>query len=239
MEKIITAENFRSFAYANDAIVTRPIRGIALDFFGLGGASMFWDETDAGKFYAEHGILLIVPYNNPWAWMNRQAVAYTDELVDVMMSKYDLPDSTPIVSTGGSMGGLSALVYTAYAKRTPKACVANCPVCDLPYHFTERPDLPRTLYSAFWNYEGTMEEALKATSPLHLAQDGKMPRVKYTVFHCTADAAVNKEKHSDRFIEAMAGYDVTYHVVPDRGHCDLTPEMWDAYRAAAAAAVNG
>ena len=230
MEKIITAENFRNFAYVNDNICAKPIRGVVLEFFGLGGASMFWDETDAGKFYAERGILFIVPYNNPWAWMNRQAVAYTDELVDVMIGKHNLPDDAAIVSTGGSMGGLSALIYTAYAKRTPKACVANCPVCDLPYHFTERPDLPRTLYSAFWNYDGTMDDALRATSPLHLAIAGKMPDVKYTLFHCTADQAVNKEMHSDKFIAAMAERDVTYHVVPDRGHCDLTPEMWEMYR---------
>lgn len=238
MEKIITRENLRNFAYCSDEICVKPIRGIVLDFFGLGGSAMYWDDTDAGKFYAERGIVLIVPYNNPWAWMNRQAVAYTDELVDVIFEKYSLPETTPIVSTGGSMGGLSALIYTAYAKRTPAACVANCPVCDLPYHFTERPDLPRTLYSAFWNYDGTMEDALRATSPLHLAEAGKMPDVKYTVFHCTADQAVNKEMHSDRFIDAMKNRDVTYHVVPDRGHCDLTPEMWEKYREAAVQACE-
>lgn len=237
MEKIITAENFRNFAYCNDGICEKPIRGIVVEFFGLGGASMFWDETDAGKFYGERGILFLVPYNNPWAWMNRQAVAYTDELVDVLFEKHNLPEDTPVISTGGSMGGLSALVYTAYAKRTPAACVANCPVCDLPYHYTERPDLPRTLYSAFWNYEGTMEEALRETSPLHLARDGKMPDVKYTVFHCTADKAVNKDMHSERFLASMTSRAVTYHIVKDRGHCDLTPEMWEKYRAAAVDAV--
>lgn len=239
MEKIITYETIRSFAYSNDAIVTKPVRGIAIDFFGLGGASMFWEDTDAGKFYAERGIILLVPYNNPWAWMNRQAVAYTDELVDVLFEKYSLPDSTPIISTGGSMGGLSALVYTAYAKRTPKACVANCPVCDLPYHYTERPDLPRTLYSAFANYEGTMDDALRSASPLHLAQTGKMPDVDYTVFHCEKDEAVNKGMHSDKFIaEMQKSRRVTYYAVPDKGHCDLTPEMWDKYRAAVVAAAK-
>ena len=239
MEKIITAENFRNFAYCNDEICKKPIRGVAVEFFGLGGASMFWEETETGTFYAEQGILLLVPYNNPWAWMNRQAVAYTDELLDVLFAKYNLPENTPVVSTGGSMGGLSALVYTAHAKRTPVACVANCPVCDLPYHFTERPDLPRTLYSAFWNYEGTMDEAMKETSPLHLARAGKMPDVKYTVFHCSADQAVNKDMHSERFLAAMTKRDVTYHIVYGRGHCDLTPEMREKFRAAVVAAVNG
>ena len=164
MEKIITYETLRNFAYVNDGICGRPIRGIVL-FFGLNGRDMYSDDTPDGQYFARLGILYVVPYNNPWAWMNRQAVSYTDEILDVLFAQYDLPGDLPVVSTGGSMGGLSALVYTKYARRTPVACVANCPVCDLPYHFTERPDLPRTLYSAFWNYEGTLDEALRLSAP--------------------------------------------------------------------------
>ncbi len=237
MEKIITYENLRRFAYSNDKICTRPIRALAIEFFGLGGQVMFGEHPETGQYYAQRGILFLVPYNNPWAWMNPQAVAYTDELVDVLFEWYGLGEDIPIIATGGSMGGLSALIYTAYAKRTPKACVANCPVCDLPYHYTEREDLPRTLYSAFSGYEGSMEEALRAHSPLHLAKDGKMPRVDYTIFHCTADMAVNKEMHSDRLIEAMEGHRLCYYAVPDRGHCDLGEEMTKRYMDAIVAAA--
>ena len=237
MEKIITYDTLRSFAYCNDKICKKPIRGIAVSFFGLGGMAMFAEDTDEGKRFAEKGILWLVPYNNPWAWMNRQAVGYTDELIDVLVQHYGLPEDIPVVSTGGSMGGLSALVYTACAKRTPVACVANCPVCDLPYHFTERPDLPRTLYSAFWNYEGTIEEALCSASPIHLAE--KMPDVDYTIFHCEADQAVNKQKHSDVFVQKMQpAHRVTYITVPERGHCDLPPQEREMYNAAIEAAVE-
>lgn len=231
MEKLITYPTLRNFAYSNDKICQKPIRGIALSFFGLGGKEMFAEDTELGLFLAEKGIILIIPYTNPWSWMNKQAVAYTDELIDVIMEEYGLPEDLPIVSTGGSMGGQSALVYTAYAKRTPKACVANCPVCDLPYHFTERPDLPRTLYSAFGQYDCSLEEALQSASPLHLAEAGKMPDVKYTIYHCTEDKAVNKEMHSDRFVVAMH-YGVNYFAVPDRGQCDLPPEFRESYNQA-------
>ena len=113
--------------------------------------------------------------------MNRHTVDYTDELIDVLFREYDLPENLPIVSTGLSRGGLSALVYTAYAKRTPVACVANCPVCDLPYHYTERPDLPRTLYSAFGTYTGTLDEAMRSASPMHIVD--KLPvSTAYYVF---------------------------------------------------------
>lgn len=225
MEKIINIDNLSGFAYCNHKICNKPIKGIAISFFGLGGCTMFAEETEDGKKYAEKGILLLVPYQNPWAWMNRQTVDYTDELVDVLFDAYNLPEDTPIVSTGGSMGGLSALVYTHYAKRTPVACVANCPVCDLPYHYTERVDLPRTLYSAFGGYEGTMEQALRSASPLHLVDI--MPKATaYYVFHCEEDKAVNKAMHSDRFVkELQKEHSVKYYAVPERGHCDLTEEM--------------
>lgn len=238
MEKIITYENLRSFTYSNDKICTQPIRGIVIDHCWLGQQAMHKEDPAEGKLYAENGILFLIPYSNPWGWMNRQALAFAEEILDVVMEHYNLPDNTPIVSTGTSMGGLATLVYTRYAKRTPVACVANCPVCDLVYHFTERPDLPRTIYSAFFNYEGTMEDALKLNSPLHLAKE--MPDTEYTLFHGDADTAVNIHKHSERFVEAMkeTGHRITYYVDPNRNHNDLTPEMNALLRKTVLDAIN-
>lgn len=229
MEKIITYDNLRNFAYCNAELCKGSIKGIVLEFFGLGGASMFHEDTEKGIAYAQKDILFVLPYNNPWAWMNEQAVRYTDEIVAVLMEHFDLPRDIPIISTGGSMGGLSALVYTAKAAITPTTCVANCPVCDLPYHYTERPDLPRTLYSAFWHETGSIEEVLQTGSPLHMVSG--MPDVPYYIFHCDADQSVNKEKHSDVFVKALSqNHRVTYYEVPGRGHCDLTEDMWQVYR---------
>ena len=90
MEKIITWENLRNFAYCNDGVCQKPIRGIVISFFGLGSTAMFQEDTEEAIFYGENGILYLVPYNNPWAWMNPQAVAYTDELVDVLFAHYGL-----------------------------------------------------------------------------------------------------------------------------------------------------
>lgn len=235
MEKIMTYETLRSFTYSNDKLCTQPIRGIVVNFTGLGGASMMDYDSALAITYAKQGIVYLHPYVNPWNWMNRQAVEYTDEIIDVLLAQYGLPEDLPIVSSGGSMGGQSALVYTYYAKRTPVACVANCPVCDLPYHFTERPDLPRTLYSAFGSMEGTMEEALRSASPLHLAET--MPDTAYIIFHCGADQAVNKEKHSDRFVAAMQDRDITYYEIPECGHCDLPAEVWVEYYDAITSAI--
>ena len=233
MKHIITYETLSYFAATNADTVTTPVRGIVLTFHGLGFSQMFSEHDDYAVTLAERGILRVIPYYNPWCWMNRQTVEFVDEIIDVLAEHFGLPDDLPIISTGGSMGGLCSLAYAAYAKRTPAAVVSNCPVCDLPFHYTERPDLPRTLYSAFGTYDGTMDEALRSASPLHLAQDGKMPDILYYIFHCTEDKAVNKEQHSDRFVAAMeaCGRNVTYTAVPDRGHCDLSPEARVRYDA--------
>ncbi|MBO5051497.1 MAG: prolyl oligopeptidase family serine peptidase [Clostridia bacterium] len=231
MEKIITYETLRRFAYSNDKLIKGDIRGIVLNFFGLGGMPIFYDDSGEAKEFAAQGVIFVQPYYNPWCWMNAQAVDFVDEIVSVLVEHYGLGDGVKVVSTGGSMGGLSALVYTAYARITPVACVANCPVCDLPYHFTEREDLPRTLYSAFGTFEGSMDEALRSRSPLHLVE--KMPHVPYTIFHCEDDRAVNLEKHSLRFVEAMRPtHDVAFITVPLRGHCDLSYEAHIQYREA-------
>ena len=229
MNQIINYETLRNYAYSNDKICIHPIKGIVISFFGLGRSEMYSDDTEEGMYFAERGIIYIIPYNNPWSWMNRQAVSYTNEIIDVVIDTVQLPDNIPIVSTGGSMGGQSALVYMVYAKRTPVACVANCPVCDLPFHFTERKDLPRTLYSAFFNESGTMTEALKSASPIHLVD--RMPDSNYFIFHCENDSKVSKEKHSDIFIKEMAKkHQIKYHTIPERDHCDLTEDMWKLYR---------
>ncbi len=228
MNKIINYENLRSFAYSNDRLINGEIKGIVIDFFGLGCQSMFnKEDTKEGKLFAENNIIYLIPYANPWGWMNRSEIALSDEIIDVIIDKYALSKDIKIASIGGSMGGLCSLVYTYYAKYTPTLCVSNCPVCDLPYHFTEREDLPRTLYSAFCREDGELNDILKRYSPLHLAP--KMPKIKYTVFHCDKDECVNKEMHSDRLYEAMRDMDITYHIVKDRGHCDLGEEMYQLY----------
>ena len=221
MEKIITYDTLRKFAYSNDRLIKGEIKGIVLYFAGLGNTAMYDKDPGDALEFAEKGIVFVRPYCNPWAWMNRQAVAYTDEIISVLCEKYGLNDTVKIVSTGRSMGGLSAFVYCAYAKITPIACVANCPVCDLPYHFTERPDLPSTLYSAFGEYEGDMQSAMQSCSPLHLVE--RMPDISYTVFHCTGDKSVAIDKHTEPFVRAMEkAHNIQFNVVPLRGHCDLS-----------------
>lgn len=228
MENVVKFENIRSFAYVNDGVCARPIRGIVLNFLGLGSTAMYSEETAEGEFYGARGLLYIVPYLDPWAWMNRAAVRLTDEIVAAVTEEFG---ELSVLSSGGSMGGLSAIVYTAYARKTPVRCVANCPVCDAVYHYGERPDLPRTFYSALLGYEEPLGEALSSISPLHLTK--KLPRIPYRIFHCDEDRAVNLERHSVPFVKAMRaeGHDIALELIHGRGHCDLGDEGRSAYAA--------
>lgn len=230
MENVITYENLRNFAYSNDDLIQGPIRGVILEFMGLNGSAMYDAHTERGIDLAARGIVLMIPYNNPWNWMNRQAVDFTDALLEALRAHYDLKADPPIVSTGGSMGGLCALVYARTARVTPIACVVNCPVCDLPFHYTERPDLPRTLLSAYQTEPyATLDEALKAHSPLHLAAE--LPDISYSLFHCLEDRMVDIRAHSERFVAAMraCGKHIQYFKVPGRDHCDLDEEARARY----------
>ena len=228
MEKIITYQDLRKFAYSNDRICKRPINGIVRAFVGLGDTTIYEEDTEAGILFAEAGVLYLLPYYNPWAWMNRQTVAFVDELVDLLFETFELPEETPIVSTGGSMGGLSALVYIAKAKHKISACIANCPVCDLPGFYAEFSHVPRTLYSAFGNYDCSLQEAMESASPVHLVD--QMPDIPYYIFHCAEDDSVLPENHSEIFVEKMRkNHRITYHVIPGRGHCDLPEEVLNQY----------
>lgn len=227
----INYENLRSFCYSNDHLIKGEIKGIAIEFYGLGSQAMHHTDPHLAEKYARAGIVLIHPYSNPWGWMNSEEVSLTDEILDVLFDKYSLKD-TPIISCGGSMGGLCGIVYCAYAKRTPKACVTDCPVCDLPFHFTERVDLPRTLYSALRNEGMSLDDALKSRSPLHLV--GKLPKINYYIFHCDKDTAVNIDAHSTKLVKALEenGYSVKYEVVNGRNHCNLTLDAQERYEEA-------
>jgi dipeptidyl aminopeptidase/acylaminoacyl peptidase len=218
------------FTYLNDNCCQKPIRGIVLDFHGLGGGSqMISQDSGLAQWYGENHLLYLIPYDNPWSWMNDTAVKTVDLILDAVQKYYDLSSSVPIIATGGSMGGLGSLIFTRHSRHFIKACAANCPVCDLLYHMTERPDLPRTIFSAFAHYPYSLEEAAAFSSPLHQAES--MPHIPYFIVHGEKDQAVNKAEHSDRFVKKMLalGHTIHYEQVPGMEHCALSGMAKERY----------
>jgi len=216
----------RQLAWIGDGYTRGTPRAVVLVFHGLGYTDIKRGPSADEIAWSEAGGIVVFPYYGPWSWMNRQARTLVDDLVEAVYAGLGLPDGLPLISTGGSMGGLSALLYTRYARRPIAGCLARYPVCDLAYHYDERPDLPRTVEHALGGYRETMERLLAEHSPL--AQASHMPRVPYMIVHGDADGMVSKTAHSDKMVEAMrdSGHDVTYLEVPGMGHGrDVPPHV--------------
>jgi len=198
--------------------VIGPVRGIVVRFNGLGSMNMKpaadWPDLEL----ASKGALVVEVFQDPWGWMNDDTRDLFDEVVDGVRVRYGLDPSLPLIATGGSMGGHAALAYCFKSRHRITACQVNCPVCDLAYHFGERPDLPRTFYHAYGR-DGDVVERLRSNSPLH--QAAHMPDIPYQILHGGEDKAVSKEHHSDRLVSTLRdrGLRVEYIEVPEMGHC--------------------
>jgi Prolyl oligopeptidase family len=185
--------------------VTPPIRGLVLRFPGLGNIGMKTDPDSYDLEWGQAGLLTISPYQDPWGWMNPRVQRFVDDMVDAIRRRHQLPAEIPLLSTGGSMGGHAALLYSLKSRHAVAACMALWPVCDLPFHYGERPDLPRTMHHAFDSYQG-IEAALQAHSPLH--QVASLPDIPYLIVHGAKDQAVGKAAHSDRLVDAMRSHNL-------------------------------
>ncbi len=215
--------NLRSFCFSNDAQITGPIRGLIIAFGGLGGQGTYRDRADNSDELAELGLVYVRPYLDPWNWMNERAVAQADEMIDVILDHYGL-QGLPVCSSGGSMGGHGALLFAKLSHQHIVSCVSCSPVCDLVYHYSERPDVARTVYSAYGPAEDILA-LIEKRSPVQIADE--LPDIPYIIYHGDADDQVSKAAHSDRLVARLRalGRRVTYIEVPGGEHCHLSPEM--------------
>jgi dipeptidyl aminopeptidase/acylaminoacyl peptidase len=208
----------KQVAWLTDDIVRPPIRGMVVEFPWLGWTEFRTQPSAEDTFLAENGILNIIPYYGPWSWMNPSARAFVEEVLDSTRQVLDLPQDLPLVCTGVSMGGCSSLLFARYYQGRLDGCVANCPVCDLPFHFSERPDLPRTFYHAFTRDPVRLADALRTHSPRH--ESARMRRIPYCIIQGDADPLVSKKAHSDQLVAALRqqGHSVVYEEIPGMGH---------------------
>ena len=233
--KCINRDTLPYFASTNEMVLTGPVRAVVLEFPGLGGGSCMGGQDAVGPYTAPYGlycghenILLAYVFTGPWSWMNDVAVRIADAVVDAIWDRFQLSDDTPLISTGGSMGGCGALLYSVYGRRTPSACATNGPACDALDLYKSAPDFARTLFNAVAHYDCDLEEALASLSAIRLVD--RMPNIPYYIVHTDMDEAIPIERHSGALVPLMRqrGLDVTFNVVPNRRHCDLPMEDWNA-----------
>jgi len=205
-----------SFAYVATEYVNEP-KAVIINFPGLGSCEMRSSLDMKETVWASKGALMVFPFVNPWNWMNQKTVKFADMVLDCVESRFGTKD-LPVISRGGSMGGHSALAYTMFSKRQLAGCLAVCPVCDLHYHYSERPDLPRTFHDCFENYSDISED-LKDRSPVHRAE--RLPDIDYLIIHGEKDKSVAKGPHSDALVSLMKERKLRVNYVEDARmqHC--------------------
>ena len=224
---MISSANLDKFAWLSIECIKPPISGIVLRFPGLGSTGMKSNPDIHDLEWGQSGALTVLPYYDPWGWMNPTVVNLIDDLVDAIRQRHQLGPEIPLISTGDSMGGHGALLYSIKSRHQIAACMAIWPVCDLPFHYTERIDLPRTLHHAFGNYEDIATQ-LHENSPLHQVE--AMPDIPYLLIHGEKDEAVKKVAHSDLMVAAMRKrrLRVEYVERPNLGHGG--PLDYETYR---------
>ena len=228
----ISADTLSAYAGVNEAQCTMPIREVAVDIQGLNAGHTYKTEPELqDKQLGAQGVLVVRPYSGPWNWMSYETIETIDQVLDAVYDKYDLPADTPLVLFGRSMGGVGALNYAHYGKHPVSAVAVNCPVTNLSYHCTERPDCAATIYRAYNYYDCSVEEAVAQHDPMQFIDE--LPKVPYFFVAGDADVSVNKGVHSDVYVPLMRekGYDVTYLEVPGMAHVDLLkhPEALKQY----------
>lgn len=193
-------------------------KGVILELHGLNCTKIPDEVTGEQLCWARDGWLIVSPLCGPWSWMNRETREYIDRLLDAVYEDYHLPANLPLILYGWSMGGYAALLYATYTRRTVYKCILKYPVCDLEYHYSERPDVPPTMQAAFWADFTSFEELWDQQDTLRRAK--YLPRVPYLFFHSFDDTKVSKPGHSDRLVAWMRenDYDVTYLEVSGYDH---------------------
>lgn len=228
----INADTLSTYAWVNEEQCTMPVKEVALDIQGLNAGHTYRTEPELqDTMLGEKGVLVVRPYSGPWNWMSYETIETIDQVVDAVYEKYTLSDDTPLVLFGRSMGGMGVLNYARYSQHDVAGVALNCPVTNLSYHCTERPDCASTIYRAYNYYDCSVEEAVAQHDPMNFIDE--LPDVPYFFVAGEADESVNVSVHSDVYVPLMKeqGYDVEYLRVPGMAHVDLInhPEALEMY----------
>ena len=231
MKKYINKDTVELFSRTNETLIKTKVKGIILEFPGLGGNSCLgglmelgtYDDEFAAKC-AEVGIVLVYMFSGPWSWMNKGAVKMTDAVVDAIIDKYKLSKDVPISVCGGSMGGLGAIIYSIETKHKIMSCAAACPCVDVLDRYNCNPSFARTFIRAVADYDMAVEDALKTISPMHRVDD--MRKIPYFIVNCCADE-IFPETQLDSYVETLndKGYCVEYRKMPGKKHGEFVPEI--------------
>ncbi len=228
--RFINPDNISDYAFVNMDALTFPVKAVCVDFHGYTDGRMLTESDAKAKLFGEKGIAWVFPYYSVWAWMSKSSQEFNEQVLDAVYQKLQLSDSVPLIITGGSMGGLTALCYQVYGKRKAVACAANCPVTDVGVFFRDFDHARRAILSAHILDERPLEAVMEEYSPVKFVD--KLPQIPYLLVYGEKDTVIT-ERFMPQFVGAMkeAGHNVTHILQKDMVHCDLSShkEAFDAW----------
>lgn len=226
---VINKKNLLQFAFVNLDTLVYPVRGIVMNCHGMNDMTQFSSSPRPAKDLGEKGVVYVFPYYAGWAWCNENTVAFLDSLLDAVYEALDLPADLPYVLTGGSMGGLTSLMYSMLGSRTPLAVGGNCPVTDIALAFSCGGDLTRSIYNAHVRKGEDFEVSLARINPME--HTDSLPRIPYLIVGGEKDGCVTVDRFLRPFAEKMkaSGQDITLLSVPGMDHCQIQ-QFEDAYQ---------
>ncbi len=226
MDKQYLKTHLNRACLSNIDLIDGEIKGIALYFTGLGHASVPTTDMVAAPFCAEKGILYILPFYNPWCWMNKRTVNYVDAIVDCAKELYNLDANIPVGIYGGSMGGYNTFHYALKSKHRIVAADLLCPCCNTEYEMSVNPGL---LFRSY--FDSAMEDTddfgtyIKENSPVSMVE--KLPKIPYRFAVGLRDTVLAPGAHSLLMIERMteAGHSVERMDYPEMAHCNISSKQ--------------
>ena len=229
--KYINKDTLLDFCNTNEEHLVAPVRGIVVEFPGLGGGSCLGGlmekesySTEWAKRFAKKGIVLAYLFPGPWSWGNKGAVRMADAVVTALADKYGLKPGFPVAACGGSMGGVGALIYAAESNFTLCAVASACPCVDVVKNISEVPVFAKSYISAAAVYDMELKDALMRFSPI-----SRIPDMQKSIYFVCSDGkdSVFPEHECDEYVAKLRelGHDVEYHRQPGLEHGEFFPEI--------------
>ena len=225
----MTKEELLNLAFVNFDTLEFPVRGVEINCHGLNDMSNFRSSPRPASDLGKRGIVYVFPYYSAWAWCNDHTVAFMDSILDAVWELLSLGENIPLVITGGSMGGMTSLIYSIRGSRKPVAVGCLCPVTDMARYASGGGEGTRSVYTAVMEKGVPIERSIEKIDPMkHI---GEFHRVPYLIVGGEKDYGISIELYQRPFCEKMkaAGYDVTLLCVPGMGHCEIAA-FEDAYQ---------
>ena len=228
--KYINSENLSDYAFLNLDTLRYPVRAVCVNFHGYTDATIFEKSNDVARVLGEAGILFVFPYYSVWAWMSRSSREFIEQVLDAAYDRLSLDETVPLIVSGGSMGGLTALNYLIYGKRRAIGCALNCPVSDMKGIFDDKWDIRRAILSAHILEDAPLSDVLMRYSPVYFAD--KLPKIPYFLIYGDKDPYFF-ETQMPPFIERLESLNVDFKLIKQAGmlHCDIKshPEALSEY----------